>query len=65
MNKSDPLSVLLKIKEQKGLLVADDLIKQCYQLQSAHQYDKERITLKKMEALIEDELVKDEEYKLI
>lgn len=65
MNKSDPLSVLLKIKEQKGLLVSEDLIKQCYQLQSAHQYDKDRITLKKMEALIEEALAKDEEFKLI
>lgn len=65
MNKSDPLTVLLKIKEEKGFRVDDELITQCYQLQIEHQYDKDRTTLKKMEALIEDALVKDEEDKLI
>jgi len=65
MNKSDPLAVLLKIKEKKGFQVDDELLTQCYQLQNEHQYDRDRTTLKKMEALIEDALVKGEEDKLL
>lgn len=58
--KSDPLAVLLAIKTQLGLDVDDELIKACYQLQSEHQYDKERNTMKKMRALIETSILEKE-----
>lgn len=60
MNKSDPLTVLLKIKKDKGFQVSDELLEECYKLQSDHQYDKDRITLDKMKALIEETLLMDE-----
>lgn len=59
-NKSDPLAVLLAIKEKMGLSVEKKLIEQCYQLQSAHQYDKDRDTIKKMKALVEDKVAERE-----
>ena len=65
MNKSDPLALLLRIREEKGFQVSDDLIVDCYQLQKEHQYDKDRTTLKKMEALIENALNRNEEDKLL
>lgn len=63
MKNSDPLSVLLSVKEAKELKVDKELIQQCYQLQKEHQYDKDRSTLKKMESLIESALntIKDEQ----
>lgn len=56
MNKSDPLTVLLKIKSEKGFQVDDELIKQCYHIQNEHQYDRDRNTLNKMGKLIESAL---------
>ena len=52
--KSDPLSVLLEIKATMETNIDDELVKSCYQLQSEHQYDKDRETMKKMQVLIEE-----------
>ena len=51
--KSDPLSVLLDVKTQMNTDVDDELLTACYQLQSDHQYDKDRNTMKKMQVLVE------------
>ena len=59
MNKSDPLQVLLDMKAQLNLKVADDLIKKCYDIQNKHQYDKDRDTMNQMQTIIE-ETIKDE-----
>jgi hypothetical protein len=58
--KSDPLAVLLEIKSGMDTMLQDDLVRACYQLQSDHQYDKDRNTQKKMQALIE-EVIADKE----
>lgn len=58
--KSDPLSVLLEIKAAMETNIDDELLKSCYQLQSEHQYDKDRETMKKMQALIEEAIVSDD-----
>ena len=58
--KSDPLSVLLEIKGQMTTKVDDELIRACYQLQSDHQYDKDRNTMKQMQALVETVILSDE-----
>lgn len=50
---SDPLAVLLDVRDQLGVNVDDELIKICYQIQSDHQYDKDRDTMKKMKTKIE------------
>jgi len=63
-NKSDPLVVLFDVKEQLGLNVDKELIEACYELQKSHQYDKDRTTLKKMKALVEAVLPKDDGDKL-
>lgn len=60
MINSDPLEVLLKVKKELGITVSDKLISDCYRLQSAHQFDKERDTSKKMEALIETAVLEKE-----
>ena len=52
--KSDSLSVLLEIKATMETNIDDELVKSCYQLQSEHQYDKDRETMKKMQVLIEE-----------
>ena len=52
--KSEPLSVLLEIKATMETNIDDELVKSCYQLQSEYQYDKDRETMKKMQALIEE-----------
>ncbi|MGF1742044.1 hypothetical protein L4C34_13360 [Vibrio profundum] len=64
-NKSDPLAVLLSIKDEQGLGVDKELIEQCYQLQSSHQYDKDRDTIKKMKALVEKKIVERESEQLL
>ena len=56
-NRSDPLAVLLSIKDELDLGVEKELIEQCYELQNAHQYDKDRDTIKKMKALVEEKVV--------
>lgn len=58
--KSDPLSVLLDIKKEMNTQVDDELIKACYKLQSDHQYDKDRNTIKKMQALVEAAILSNE-----
>jgi hypothetical protein len=58
MNKSDPLTVLMDVKSKLNLNVDEDLIKECYQMQSDHQFDKNRDTMKQMQALIETEIQK-------
>ena len=58
--KSDPLLVLLEIKATMETNIDDELVKNCYQLQSEHQYDKDRETMKKMQALIEEAIVSNE-----
>jgi len=58
VNKSDPLTVLLEVKEKNGLEVDSELIKECYQVQQKHQYVKDRDTLRKMKELIEAEVLK-------
>ncbi|WP_086774970.1 DNA modification system-associated small protein [Vibrio coralliirubri] len=66
MNKdNDPLKVLLAVKSELNLTVDEELIKRCYQVQSAHQYDKERDTVKKMQALVEEKVVEREGGSLI
>lgn len=66
MNKqSDPLAVLKTVKEELELTVSTDLIEGCYKLQSEHQYDKDRDTLKKMKALVEEKVLEIEGGKLI
>ncbi|KEQ17845.1 DNA modification system-associated small protein [Endozoicomonas numazuensis] len=59
--KSDPLAVLLAVKSEMKTELSDELLKACYQLQSEHQYDKERTTMKKMQALVEKAIASDEE----
>ncbi|MCW8828094.1 MAG: hypothetical protein OQK94_03455 [Gammaproteobacteria bacterium] len=56
-HKSDPLQVLLDIKNKMSLDIDDELIKGCYEIQRDHQYDRDRDTLKKMKALIEEQIV--------
>ncbi|MUK28687.1 hypothetical protein GNP44_01060 [Aliivibrio fischeri] len=66
MNKeNDPLEVLLAVKSELNLTVDKELIKRCYQVQSAHQYDKDRDTVKKMQALVEEKVVEREGGSLI
>ncbi len=58
--KSDPLAVLLEVKAGMDTKLDDELVRACYQLQSDHQYDKERDTMKKMQALIEEVILHNE-----
>lgn len=63
--KSDPLAVLLEIKSGMETTIADELVRACYQLQSDHQYDKDRSTLKKMQAMVEEVIIENEGDTLI
>ena len=63
--KSDPLTVLLEIKSEMDTSIEDALLKSCYQLQSEHQYDKGRDTMKKMQALVEEAIVSKEDGNLL
>ena len=56
--KSDPLAVLLEVKAGMDTKLDDELVRACYQLQSDHQYDKERDTIKKMRALVEEVILR-------
>ena len=51
---SDPLQVLLSLNKT----LDEDLIVKCYELQQKHQYDKDRDISQKLEALIEEFVVK-------
>jgi len=57
--KSDPLTVLLEVKAGMDTTLSDELVRACYQLQSDHQYDKDRTTMKKMQAMVEDVIAHD------
>lgn len=57
MTKSDPLDVLLDVKKQLGLKVSDQLIVECYKIQKENQFNKERDTSKKIQALIETKIL--------
>ncbi len=59
--KSDPLTVLLKVKSSMETTISDKLLESCYQLQSESQYDKDRTTtIKKMQTLVEDAIASQE-----
>lgn len=58
--KSDPLEVLLEIKSGMDTILEDDLVRACYELQADHQYDKDRNTQIKMQALIEEVITNNE-----
>ncbi len=64
-NKSDPLTALKAVKDELGLTLPEELIEGCYKLQSNHQYDKDRPTVKKMQALVEEEVLKREGGQLL
>jgi hypothetical protein len=57
---SDPLAVLLEVKAGMDTKLDDELVRACYQLQNDHQYDKERDTMKKMQALVEEVILRNE-----
>jgi hypothetical protein len=63
--KSDPLTVLLEVKAGMDTTLSDELVRTCYQLQSEHQYDKDRTTMKKMQAMVEEVIVSDEGDQLL
>ncbi len=53
-NKSDPLAVLLRLNSELGKNIDEALIKECFQVQKEHQYDKDRNTLAKIQAIVEE-----------
>ena len=65
MKDSDPLEVLLALRSSIETQVSEELVRACYQLQAEHQYDKDRDTLKKMQALVEEEVLKIENETLV
>jgi hypothetical protein len=65
IHKSDPLTVLLKLNSELGLGLDENLIKDCYQVQKDHQYDKDRNTLRKVESIVEECVVEKQGNKLI
>ena len=58
--KSDPLTVLLEVRAGMDTTLDDELVRACYLLQSEHQYDKDRDTMKKMQALVEEVIERNE-----
>lgn len=58
--KSDPLTVLLSVRKEMATSVDEELLRACYQMQSEHQHDKERDTVKKMHTLVEAMIEKSE-----
>lgn len=65
IHKSDPLTVLLKLNSELGLELDETLIKDCYQIQKDHQYDKDRNTLLKVQAIVEESVIEKQGNKLI
>ena len=61
-NADNIMAVLLDVKESKGLSVADQLIKQCYEVQKKFQFDPNRPTVEKMRELVEASLDKEGEH---
>lgn len=64
-HKSDPLTVLLELNSKLNLGLDAQLIKDCYQVQKDHQYDKDRNTLDKVKAIVEESVVEKQGSKLI
>lgn len=64
-HKSDPLTVLLELNSKLNLGLDTQLIKDCYQVQKDHQYDKDRNTLDKVKAIVEESVVEKQGSKLI
>ena len=64
-HKSDPLTVLLKLNSKLNLELDEKLIKDCYQVQKDHQYDKDRNTVDKVKAIVEESVVEKQGSKLI
>jgi hypothetical protein len=57
IHKSDPLAVLLKLNTELGTNIDEGLITKCYQVQKDHQYDKDRNTVAKIQAIVEERVV--------
>ena len=64
-HKSDPLAVLLKLNSELGKNIDETLIKECYQVQKDHQYDKNRDTVSKMKAIVEERVIEQQGSNLI
>ena len=64
-HESDPLTVLLALNSKLNLALDEQLIKDCYQVQKDHQYDKDRNTLVKVKAIVEESVVEKQGNKLI
>lgn len=58
--ESDPLAVLLKLNSELRLDLDEGLIKECYEIQKEHQYDKDRDTLTKIKAIVEERVQKEQ-----
>lgn len=65
INSSDPLVVLIRLNSELGTNIDEQLIKECYQVQKAHQYDKDRDTVSKIKAIVEECVIKQQGSKLI
>jgi hypothetical protein len=64
-HKSDPLEVLLRLNSELGKNLDESLIKECYQVQKEHQYDKDRDTVNKIKAIVEERVVEQQGGNLI
>lgn len=64
-NKSDPINVLLKLNKTIGSNIDEKLIKDCYKIQKDHQYDKDRNTVNKIQAIVESYLIDQQGNNLI
>jgi hypothetical protein len=64
-HKSEPLTVLLELNSKLNLELDEQLIKDCYQVQKDHQYDKDRNTLLKVQAIVEESVVERQGSKII
>jgi hypothetical protein len=64
-HKSDPLAVLLRLNSELGKNIYESLIKECYQVQKEHQYDKGRDTVTKIKAIVEERVVEQQGSNLI
>ncbi|MBE8233495.1 MAG: hypothetical protein HAW67_07130 [Endozoicomonadaceae bacterium] len=64
-HKSDPLAVLLRLNSELGKNIDESLVRECYQVQKEHQYDKGRDTVTKMKAIVEKRVVEQEGSNLV
>tara|TARA_B110000438_G_C15795362_1_gene642608 strand:+ start:784 stop:984 length:201 start_codon:yes stop_codon:yes gene_type:complete len=64
-HKSDPLEVLLRLNSELEKNLDESLIKECYQVQKEHQYDKGRDTVTKIKAIVEERVVEQQGSNLI